>query len=211
MSFGGLEKATIRIINGREKGTSLECAFNPSAYTVDNSVNYGERGAAGTGSSVAQFVDGNAQTLSMELFFDTSEDSTDVRQAYTQYLDTLLSVDDRLQAPPACRFVWGGGLDFTALLERARKQFTKFEPDGTPVRARVDVVFRAFEPENGVADSGGANGSGRPESRRVTAGKHLWALAAEEYGDPTRWREIADRNGVENPRRLVSGQSLEVP
>lgn len=211
MTLGGLERATVRIVNGREKGTALECAFNPNAYTVDNSVNYGERGAAGSGSAVAQFVDGNARTLSMELFFDTSEEAADVRETYTQHLDTLLSVDERLQAPPACRFVWGGGLDFTALLERARKRFTKFRPDGTPVRARVDVVFREFEPETTAAAGSGATGSDRSSARRVTAGKHLWELAAEELGDPARWREIADRNGVENPRKAVSGQSLEVP
>lgn len=213
MSTGKLEKATIQIINGSEKNTELECAFNPNAYTVDNSVNYGKRGAAGSDASVAQFVDGNAETLSMELFFDTSERdrSVDVREQYTSYLDTLLSVDEKLNAPPACRFVWGDGIDFTALLQRARKQFTRFQRDGVPVRARVDVVFQAFEPADRPEPAQKSQSTDSPKSRRVSADETLWALAAEQYGDPTDWRTIARHNDIENPRSLATGQSIELP
>lgn len=213
MSAGKLAKATIQIVNGSEKGTELECAFNPNAYTVDNSVNYGKRGAAGSGSSVAQFVDGNAETLSMELFFDTSESekSVDVREQYTSYLDVLLSVDRKLNAPPACRFVWGDGIDFTALLQRARKQFTRFQRDGVPVRARVDVVFRAFGSADRPDPAQESETDDRPTTRRVTAGEMLWAIANDHYGDPAEWRTIAKHNGVDDPRSLKAGQSLELP
>jgi len=209
MSAGTLEKATIRIVNGSDEGTRLECAFNPNAYTVDTSVNYGKRGTAGSDASVAQFVNGNAETLSMELFFDTTDDdAVDVRAEYTDYLDTLLSVDDQLNAPPVCRFVWGDGIDFTALLQRARKQFTRFQRDGVPVRARVDVVFRAYEPANAQQSRRTTN---RPSTRTVTDGDTLWALAAEQYGDPTDWRTIAAHNDIDDPRSIEGGRTLELP
>ena len=210
MSAGTLEKATIRIVNGSDEGTRLECAFNPNAYTVDSSVNYGKRGTAGSDASVAQFVDGNAETLSMELFFDTSEAdrAVDVRTEYTDYLDALLSVDDELNAPPVCRFVWGNGIDFTALLQRARKQFTRFQRDGVPVRARVDVVFQAYEPANAQRSERTVD---RPSTRTVTEGETLWALAADQYDDPTEWRTIAAHNDIDDPRSVEGGRTIELP
>lgn len=39
----------------------------------------------------------------------------------------------------------------------------------------------------------------------------LFRIAADEYGDWTWWKPIADRNGIKNPRRLVTGQTLILP
>src|SRR6056297_4293531 len=105
---GTLEKAQLMIVNGKQKGETIECAFNPNAYTLEKSVNYGDLKATGSGASIMQFVDGNAETLSMELFFDTTDElesngdpkAADVREQYTDMIDKLLAVDGDLHAPP---------------------------------------------------------------------------------------------------------------
>jgi nucleoid-associated protein YgaU len=45
----------------------------------------------------------------------------------------------------------------------------------------------------------------------VTGEETLWLIADEEYGDPSKWRRIAEANDLENPRDLRSGQRLVVP
>ena len=47
--------------------------------------------------------------------------------------------------------------------------------------------------------------------RTVCQGDTLWAFSAREYGQPEQWRAIADANGLDNPRRLRSGERLVVP
>ena len=37
---------------------------------------------------------------------------------------------------------------------------------------------------------------------------NLWGIACELYGDGTRWREIAKKNGVTEPRKLPVGKVL---
>ncbi|MUV89626.1 LysM peptidoglycan-binding domain-containing protein [Halapricum sp. CBA1109] len=206
------ETATITICNGAEAGTSVECAFNPSAYRMEKTATYDDLTAAGTGAPLTQFVDGGAETLSMELFFDTTDraEPTDVRTAYVDHVDTLLSVDDDIGAPPVCRFVWGEGLDFTAVLERADKRFTKFRPSGVPVRARVDVTFREYRAsEASPPDAAAATDTTR--RRVLTEGERLSAVAAEAYDDPSAWRTIASHNDISNPRDVPAGTELEVP
>ncbi|AFO55272.1 MULTISPECIES: LysM peptidoglycan-binding domain-containing protein [unclassified Natrinema] len=222
MSSGGkLEKAQIMILNGKQKGETIDCKFNPNAYTVEKSVNYGELKATGSGASIMQFVDGNAETLSMELFFDTSDEldskgspnteRVDVRERYTKHIDTLLSVDGELHAPPVCRFVWGDGIDFTALVQRANKQFTKFLPSGVPVRARVNVVFMEYKTADHHKSEVSPESTDKTKVWTVTDGDTLWLIAAEEYGDSSHWRTIADHNDIEDPRAIEAGDKLELP
>ncbi|OIB58999.1 LysM peptidoglycan-binding domain-containing protein [Natrialba sp. SSL1] len=221
MATGGkLEKAQIMIVNGKHQGETIECKFNPNSYTLEKSVNYGEMKATGSGASIMQFVDGNAETLSTELFFDTTDalesddvDATavDVREQYTKYIDMLLAVDGELHAPPVCRFIWGDGIDFTALVRSANKQFTKFLPSGVPIRARVSIVFTEFKTADYHKSEVSPESTDKTKAWTVTEGDTLWLIAAEEYGDSAHWRTIADQNDIDNPRAITPGETLELP
>jgi nucleoid-associated protein YgaU len=45
----------------------------------------------------------------------------------------------------------------------------------------------------------------------VRAGDSLQSIAYEHYRDATRWREIAEANGIDDPMHLGSGVALTVP
>lgn len=47
-----------------------------------------------------------------------------------------------------------------------------------------------------------------PETWTVKRGDTLWGIACTLYGDGTRWRELARKNGVSEPRRLPIGKVL---
>lgn len=47
-----------------------------------------------------------------------------------------------------------------------------------------------------------------PKTWTVRRGDTLWAIACTLYGDGTRWREIARKNGVADPRKLQIGTVL---
>lgn len=207
---GGLADATILVETGTQAGTEISAMFNPTEYSRSKRVEYGEQKVAGLGSPVAQFVNGEAETLSMELFFDESESRGDVTEQ-TGQLDILLSVDDQLGAPPFCTFVWGQGIEFQAVLESADKQFTMFRPDGTPIRARVNVTFREYRQPSTERAGGSDGGSDETGRRTVKEGDTLWGIAKEEYGDPTKWKRIASANGIEDPRSLQPGTALTIP
>lgn len=208
---GSLEKAEIEILNGKHKGEIIECRFNPPEYTTQNRINYGNLQATGSGASIQQFVEKGAETLTMELFFDTSEAQKDVREEYLNSLDLLVQVDPELHAPPICQFVWGNGIAFTALVERLDKQFTMFQRSGVPVRARVDITFKEYRTSEYQRLEVSAESTDVTKAWTVTEGDTLWLIAAEEYGDASQWRLIADANDIHNPRDLEPGQELELP
>ena len=45
----------------------------------------------------------------------------------------------------------------------------------------------------------------------VTDGDSLQSVAYQNYGDATRWRKIAEANGIDNPFALRRGSQLTIP
>ncbi|MGE4090104.1 MAG: LysM peptidoglycan-binding domain-containing protein, partial [Candidatus Binatia bacterium] len=154
MASKNLKTAYIEPINGTRKGTRTKVLFNPAEYTVEKGNAYQSTSLPGLATPVTQFVNGNADTLTMELFFDTYAKSSrheemkqgeDVRK-YTKELAALLDVDSQLHAPPICQFIWGPplgspeGIQFTGIIEKLTQKFTLFADDGTPLRATLNVT-----------------------------------------------------------------------
>ncbi|WIV66069.1 CIS tube protein [Natrialbaceae archaeon AArc-T1-2] len=205
-----LQKAHIQVLD--EDGESKEeipVLFNPSEYSTSKSITYEDQKIAGTTTPATQFSDGDAETLSMTLFFDTYERSEDV-QNHTDQLDQLLELDSERHAPPVCRFVWGEFM-FKAVVESLDKQFTMFLPEGTPVRASVDVQFREYRPPREQRKEKPLHSTDKTTTWRVIEGDTLPRIAAKEYNDAGKWRPIAERNDIETPRDLDPGTVLVIP
>lgn len=205
-----LVKALIQILDrsGAPK-TVIPVRFNPTEYSMSKSISYGDQQIAGMTSPVTQFVSGQAETLSMQLFVDMHEQQMDVR-VFTKQLDRLVEIDSDRHAPPKCRFVWGT-LVFTAVVESLDKQFTLFRTGGIPTRARIDVTFREYTTPTGQTKRENRQSADRTTTWEVTESDTLPLIAAEEYGDPGKWRPIANRNDIENPRELTPGTVLVIP
>lgn len=197
-----LEKA---LING------IKVLFNPTEYSMEKSNQFQDTSLPGLSSPITQFVSGGAQTLSMELFFDTytDEKGKDVR-VYTDQITNLMRIDKDLHAPPICVFQWGK-VQFKAVLERVSRRFTMFLADGTPVRAILNVTFKEYVTLEEQLKDPPRQSADRTKRRVVVQGDSLWLLAAREYGDPALWRLIARANGIDHPRRIAPGMELIIP
>jgi len=216
-----LERALIQQI--RPKGGEFRVLFNPNEYRLQKTNQFTEFANPGTSAPLIQFSHGNAQTLTMQLFFDTydpkfmdgqQEKNKDVR-FYTRQVTDLLKVDEKLHAPPICQFSWGS-LIFIGVLERAEVHCKLFLPSGIPVRATVDVTFKQFfdgKIETGLfaAALPKKQSANFYKRRLVRLGDTLSSIAGEEYDDPTQWRPIAEANHLDDPLAIRPGLVLVIP
>jgi LysM repeat protein len=215
-----LEKLTIV----PERGASIKALFNPERYTVSKSVQLAEVAIPGLDAPVVQFVRGQNEKISLELFFDTTDlgmadNVTDVRTLTTKVYK-LLKVDGELHAPPRVLLSWGTAGQLTShgtsippwlVLESVSEEFSVFSPAGVPLRAKLSVSFReAWTIEEQLQETP-RHSSDRTKTRRVVRGQTLSHIAAAEYRDPEQWRPIAEANGLDNPRRLAPGTTLVIP
>jgi len=220
-----LEKAYIVPLNGQNKNIPIHVLFNPAEYSIEKGNTFQSTSLPGLPTPVTQFVTGNADTLSMELYFDTYAKSArqpevnrreDVRN-YTRKIANLMEIDPTLHAPPICQFTWGPplgspeGVQFVGIIEKVSQKFTYFLDDGTPVRATLNVTFKEYKTVKDQLAEIKPQSSDRTKLREFKEGDSLWMLASTEYSDPEKWRVIADHNDIDNPRFVAPGTQLELP
>jgi nucleoid-associated protein YgaU len=202
-----LEKA---LLTNTATGAKIPVMFNPDEYTLSKDINYAHAGVPGLSSPILQFVHGNAETLEMELFLDTYEAGGDVRDQ-TRKITDLMAIDPSLHAPPPLIFAWGRSLSFTCVLSKVTQRFLMFRPTGTPVRARLQITFTEYT--NVEIEAKEIKRETADYSRLYVVGQNetLPAIATAVYRDPEKWRPIAIRNGIDDPRGLPIGLRLLIP
>lgn len=201
-----LEKA---IISNLDTGDDIQVLFNPKEYVIEKKTPWSEVPVFGMDSPPVQFTMGERKRLSMELFFDTSEEKTDVRE-HTGKIETLMMVNAQEHRPPLLRFSWGN-LSFDCVLEDLVQRFTLFKNDGTPLRAILKVIFKEYATAATQLSNTRRESADHTKRLVVREGESLSSLSAREYNDPGKWRVIADANHIDDPESVKSGTIVELP
>jgi nucleoid-associated protein YgaU len=220
MSREQLKKATITVLEGADKDKEIVVLFNPTEYSFERTNSYKATPVPGLGSPLLQFVNGEADQLSMELFLDDYTDPkgpTSLQQRETDPLITrlralskLLEIDRDLHAPPPVRFNWGP-MEFVAVIEKLGRKVTVFHPDGTPARVTLSVSFKEYRTLRAQLEDPRRQSTDRTRRRVVVGREALWFIAAREYDDANEWVRIAEENDLDDPREIVPGDWLIMP
>jgi nucleoid-associated protein YgaU len=209
-----LEKLKIK---NEDSGEEFSVLFNPTEYSIDGASKWQEQEKRGQKPEL-QYTGGDRKKLSMDLFFDTYEAQTDVRE-HTVKIGNLLVFNKEKHRPPKVTLSWGqpapGGafaeFPFTGVLESLKQQFTLFLPDGTPVRAKLSVSFIQFSLTEEELKKNEQHSADKTKVYRVRQGDTVSGIAALFYKDPSQWRHIARANDIDDPRTLETGRILQIP
>jgi hypothetical protein len=193
-----------------ERARRVPLRFNPTDYKLSKSNTFAEIAIPGLESPPIQYVRGGSETLAVEALVDTSDTLEDVRARYVERLRGLMTPDSREHAPPIVRFVWGRSV-FTGVLEKLDITYQLFLPDGTPLRAKLDIGLKEYRPAAVQAMDPPRSSPTVEKSYLVRRGDTLSSIAAALYRQPDAWRELARANGITDPRDLRPGQVLTVP
>jgi nucleoid-associated protein YgaU len=220
MSKAQLKKATITVMDGSHQGDVITVLFNPTEYSFERTNQYKAVAVPGLSSPLLQFVNGESDRLSMDLFLDDYTDPngpTSLQQKeekpLTKRLDALfalLEIDRDLHAPPTVRFNWGT-LGFRAVIEKLSRKVTMFHPDGTPARATLSISFKEYRTLRQQLEDPRRESADKTKRRVVVGKERLWFIAAREYDDANEWTRIAAANDLDDPREIEPGDWLLIP
>jgi LysM repeat protein len=99
------------VIDGKPRTEDITLQYNPTELSWDKGVQIAEIAIPGLDAPLQQFVRGQAEKLSLELFFDTTDEGGMGRNAvsvikYTDRIYQLLKIEPESHAPPVCTFIW---------------------------------------------------------------------------------------------------------
>lgn len=201
-----LEKA---VITNLDTGTDIKVMFNPKEYVMEKKTPWSEVNVFGMDAPPVEFTMGERKRLSMELFFDTSEDKSDVRN-HTSQIEELMLVNAQEHRPPLLRFSWGS-LSFDCVLEDLVQRFTLFDSSGIPLRAILKVVFKEYSTAATQLSNTRRESADHTKRMALREGETLSSISAREYHDSRKWRAIADANNIDDPENVSAGTVVELP
>jgi hypothetical protein len=222
-----LQKAYFENFDTKDKDNNrIEVQFNPTDLNFSKTAQFAEIAIPGLDSPVLQFIHGGTETLTVELFFDTSESGVGpLAKSVTEYTDKfykLVKQDPNTHAAPRCRFSWGEPLTFEpgvkysnapfwfqCVVESVDRKFLLFSPEGVPLRARLTVKMREYKTVDEMVSE--LKSADHTKARVLKRRERLDQISAREYETPAEWRRIADENQIENPRRVAPGTILRIP
>jgi nucleoid-associated protein YgaU len=215
-------------VRGKTIDQPMTVKYAPAELTIAKGAQYAEVAIPGLELPVLQFVRGEATTLSMDLFFDSTDGGTGTAAASVteevEKFHKLVSIKNDLHYPPLVQVTWGSNFPgpsfgeskqaaqtFTAAVLSVSRRFTLFNPDGKPLRAIVSISLKQFAT---VAQQvTGINYKSPDHTRQhvVQEGETLPLIAYDAYGDAGKWRLIANHNRIAEVRHLAAGTALELP
>jgi nucleoid-associated protein YgaU len=209
-----LEKLKIQVETAPNKyDQEITALFNPSQITIQKNINWKTAASAQRDVPTSQFTNADPAVLTMDLFFDTYEVGSDVRE-HTDKLVHLGTVEKHgnKHRPPVFRLAWGKtGVFFQGVLQSLQQKFTLFLEDGTPARATVTCTFKQWRDDKEEARRQNKQSVDVAKTHTVQRGDTLSSIADAEYHDAALWRPIAEANRISNPLLLEPGTVLIIP
>jgi Contractile injection system tube protein/LysM domain len=204
----GFQNAQLEV----EGGDTIQCAFNPSSYTVSKTNVWTYKPTQGKDYPDPEFGGGLPMTYRLSLLLDASLQGSDA-SVKDDANKLMQAMHGEGSAPRFITFSWGSVKLPKAAPLSISIQYSLFHPNGEPIRAFVDLELAQAEATSppGQAQNPTTRGFAGLRSRVVRDGDSLPSIANEAYGDPTRWRVIAEANGIDDPLRLRRGRALTIP
>lgn len=208
--------------------------FNPSEYSISRKCSFGGSKAEGEGSAISKNVSpddlsstsSSLATLSVTLTLDTATDFPDymVKAGTKKFIESdneladilddlalIMKVYPKTHTQSPVHFIWGT-MDFYGHISQMNIAYKMFNRNGQPVRAEVSLQI--LGEQKSVLNAIGEKPKESPDRtkiRNIQQKDELWMLAADEYDDPSQWKEIAKANGILNPRKVDYTKGLKVP
>jgi nucleoid-associated protein YgaU len=209
---------------------TLHVQFNPTELSMEKAAQIAEIAIPGIDSPILQFVRGQNEKVTLELFFDTTEQGTAAGATSvttrTNEFYALVKMSGEEHAPPRCRFGWGEEFPglinqagqvtgtrkaFDCIVESIQQKFTLFSPEGVPLRATLSVSLREYKSLETQLQELNLQTADHTRVHTVQRGETLPQIAYVAYQDPAKWRLIAEANKLLRPRDLQPGMVLELP
>ncbi|MBV7266245.1 CIS tube protein [Erythrobacter ani] len=204
--------------------------YNPTELSFEKKLVFAEVAIPATTAPLQQFVRGEAEVLSLELFFDSSDRgmSTQAESVarQTDKIYSLVRIEPTGHTPPPISFYWGKGFPgseiaselgsqrrekFTGVITSIRQNFTLFSTGGVPLRAKINLSVREYKPMAEQLEELNLSSPDRTHAHVLGPNEQLWRVANSYYSRASDWRRVAAENGIEDPRRIASGTRLAVP
>lgn len=134
-----------------------------------------------------------------------------VHDQLDKFLNCVYKLSPKIHRPKFLLIIWGSEIRFRCVLSNLDINYTLFNPDGTPLRAKLSCTFVDYKTrEQRIAED-------KPSSpdlthyRKVREGDKLDFMTYRIYNDPGYVLQVCRTNRLTSIRRVASGTEIYFP
>ncbi len=228
LKLSKLEKLRIEAYADKDRAApaakKMDMMFNPTSYTRTATVEYAGRKRPPMGGKAGEMT--YAGTPPEDIAFQFVFDGTgvafmgaeqigrellgkSVRKDIEEFKDLCFRMNGTIHQPNFLKVIWGSHLEFPCRLTSLSVKYELFDEAGDPLHAKLDCTFTEDDPA--AAQSENKASPDMTHIRVVKSGDTLPLLCRDIYGSSAYYLLVAARNGLDDFRNLVPGQTLRFP
>lgn len=148
-------------------------------------------------------------TGTVENYYSEHKDKN-VSAQIDEFLFTVYNFEPEIHQPRFLKFIWGGLL-FECRLTNLQINYTLFNPDGTPLRAKLSATFKQYVESIKRVKIEDKRSPDLSKEKTVLEGENLPLISFDEYGDPNLYIQLAQQNNLTNFRKIRGGAAILLP
>jgi len=223
-----LEKLRIRSFTDRqfkhEQTTLMFVApINPETFTRTFKVSVDQQQGHGNEGTEIRYRSTAPEQLMLDFILDgtnTMEGYSGMPPGYTappvtdqlqDFLQCCYDMNGPIHRPNFLIVMWGSEVNFRCVLSNVDINYTLFEPDGSPLRAKISATFLHHKSREEILAEARPSSPDLTHYQKVKQGDRLDNLSFSVYDDPGFCTGLANYNGLTTIRKLKAGVQLSLP
>jgi hypothetical protein len=195
-------------------GSPYAVFLNPESFVHKSENAYDTPHPPGSAGDTPRFNYSSQGSLDFNLLLDGTRAidgrQIEVSQEVAALRDLAFNYHGQVRSPYYVQVAWGSFL-FQGRLATFNVTYSLFRPDGTPVRAKIDLAFVSFTDNKTLAQLDGQHRDAALLSYLVKAGDTLPQLCHAIYGNANHYLAVAKHNNLVHIGKLVAGTVLHFP
>jgi len=198
-----------------KKAGSYEAMINPDKISHERGIQYNNQQAPGSSEPSQKYKESPETNLSFDLLLDCTgvvdAKRLDLPKEMAKLQDLVYDFHGDIHRPYFVIIRWGIGETFKGVLKTFNTDYTLFDPDGIPLRAKVSMRFDSYLDPKAVAKEEEKSSPDLTHKIGVVAGDNLPILSQRVYDTPDYYVQLAEFNGLNKFRQLQAGSQLIFP
>ena len=201
--------------NSARKKDDLKFQFNPKEVSITKSAKWERKPTKDKKAGPPEFSGAEPCKLTLELFFDATVADINVVESVEKLFSCCVPCKEtkgkEKPMPFLVVFTWGSVKSFAAYISQVQAKYTRFAPNGVPIRAVCTVNLEEIDVTPDPRQNPTSGSYAADSAHTMVTGDSLALVAYREYGDPQLWRPLAAYNDIDDPMRIADGTRVLLP
>jgi hypothetical protein len=203
-----------------DKSKLFTTPINPESFTKNYKVELDTSRGHGQSTTNPQYKSSVPQDLRIEFILDgtkTLEGYVDeykklnVHAQLKKLLECVYDIDGEIHRPRFLNVQWGSEINFNCVLSSLDINHTLFNPDGSPLRVKVNASFIHYVSPEERAKSNKNKSPDLTHYKKVKEGDRLDLLTYQVYNNSNYFLQVGKVNELTSIRNLKAGTQIYLP